>query len=166
MNFYTYLWLRQDGTPYYVGKGSGSRAFTSNGHSYYPPPTIDRIIVQDHVSETDAFEAEKFFIVFYGRKDLGTGILRNLTDGGEGFANPSDWARSRMRIGGLKAATICASRAGKIGGKISGHKAAKNGRVSRMGVISAQRRRAFPAYHRWHERIQANDVSCRFCSTT
>jgi hypothetical protein len=34
--------------------------------------------------EGKAFEWEKFYIKHYGRIDLGTGILRNLTDGGEG----------------------------------------------------------------------------------
>jgi hypothetical protein len=82
--FYTYLWLREDGTPYYVGKGKGDRAFISDGHNIHRPKTSDRIIVQDFESEEDAFEAEKFLISYYGRTDLGTGCLRNLTDGGEG----------------------------------------------------------------------------------
>jgi hypothetical protein len=78
MVFYTYLWLREDGTPYYAGKGSGNRAFRRGS-----PPT-ERVILQEHSSEQDAFEAEKQLISFYGRKDLGTGILRNMTDGGDG----------------------------------------------------------------------------------
>ena len=36
------------------------------------------------MSEGDAFEAERFLISYYGRVDLGTGSLRNLTDGGDG----------------------------------------------------------------------------------
>lgn len=80
--YYTYLWLREDGSPYYVGKGRwqkhGQRAFRLGC------PTLDRIIIQEHPTEDDAFFAEKFFISYFGRKDIGTGILRNLTDGGEG----------------------------------------------------------------------------------
>lgn len=93
--FYTYTWLRKDGTPYYIGKGTKNRATVScEGHR---PPCVDDIIIQEHQSETDAFEAEKFLIAYYGRKDLGTGLLRNLTDGGDGVSNPSSTTRARMR---------------------------------------------------------------------
>jgi hypothetical protein len=81
--YYTYLWLREDGTPYYVGKGSGNRAYTPYGHRVKPPTDNIRILIQFWESEEKAFEIEKWWIAFYGRKDLGTGCLRNLTDGGE-----------------------------------------------------------------------------------
>jgi hypothetical protein len=81
--FYTYLWLREDGTPYYVGKGSGERAFISDNHNVPCPPELN-ILIQEFSSETEAYEAEEFLIAYYGRKDLGTGCLRNLTDGGIG----------------------------------------------------------------------------------
>ena len=86
--FYTYLWLREDGTPYYVGKGSNNRAFISWSHGVHCPPEEARIIVQEFVSENEAFEAEKFLIDYFGRLDTGTGCLRNLTEGGE---NPPNW---------------------------------------------------------------------------
>jgi hypothetical protein len=81
MVFYTYLWLREDGTPYYVGKGKGDRGFISKGHSVRCPKDSARLIVQEHPSETDAFAAEEFLIAYYGRKDVGTGCLLNRTDG-------------------------------------------------------------------------------------
>ena len=92
--FYTYLWLREDGTPYYVGKGSGNRAFISSAHGVHKPVTRERIIVQNFESEEDAFEAEKFLIACYGRLDLSTGCLRNLTDGGE---DPPSW-KGKKRV--------------------------------------------------------------------
>jgi len=82
MKFYTYLWLRQDGTPYYVGKGTRGR-FYDERHSV-KRPTRDRVVLYPAESEVDAFETEIALIWYYGRKDLGTGILRNLTNGGDG----------------------------------------------------------------------------------
>jgi NUMOD3 motif len=88
MIFYTYLWLREDGTPYYVGKGVKDRAWHS-GEGHRPPKDKARILIQEFPSEQDAMSAEVFLIAYYGRKDLGTGCLRNLTDGGEGSSGLS-----------------------------------------------------------------------------
>ncbi|VVB52261.1 Uncharacterised protein [uncultured archaeon] len=84
MNFYSYLWLREDGTPYYAGKGFGRRAFKSCGHRVYRPREDSRIVVFPMDSEALAFESEIALIELFGRLDLGTGCLRNLTNGGDG----------------------------------------------------------------------------------
>ncbi len=90
--FYVYLWLRDNGTPYYVGKGTRYRAVRKGS----PNPAF--IIIQVYESETEAFEAEKFLIAYYGRKDLKTGVLRNLTDGGEGCSGAIRSAETRRLI--------------------------------------------------------------------
>lgn len=84
--YYTYLWLREDGTPYYVGKGTWKEnKFVNQERAYRKgaPPT-ERIILQIHPTEEEAFFAERFLISFYGRINNSTGCLRNYTDGGEG----------------------------------------------------------------------------------
>ena len=94
--FYTYAYLRkEDKTPYYIGKGKGKRAYDST-HRVKVPDDKDRIIfLKENVSEKEAWDYEREMIQFYGRKDLGTGILRNMSDGGEGPANPSPETRRR-----------------------------------------------------------------------
>jgi len=84
--FYAYLWLRADGTPYYAGKGSGNRAFIRHrGRVLSPPPDKTRILILDRSSELEAFATEMELIRNWGRQDLGTGCLHNVTDGGEGI---------------------------------------------------------------------------------
>ena len=91
MNYYTYAYLREDGTPYYVGKGRGRRIDNPNTHYSGLPPKERRIYLKQNLTEEEAFRHEKYMITVLGRKDLGTGILRNLTDGGEG---KSGWIMS------------------------------------------------------------------------
>jgi hypothetical protein len=81
-DFYTYAWLREDGTPYYIGKGRNGRANRKDRRFY---PGDDRVLIlKKNLTEGEAFRHECYMIAVFGRKDLGTGILRNRTNGGEG----------------------------------------------------------------------------------
>jgi hypothetical protein len=83
--YYTYAYLREDRTPYYIGKGKGRRAFSRRRNGIKPPQDKDRIILlKQNLTEEDAFKHEIYMIAVFGRKDLGTGILRNKTNGGDG----------------------------------------------------------------------------------
>jgi NUMOD3 motif-containing protein len=94
--FYVYMWIRDDGTPYYVGKGSGRRAYRARRRGIKPPANRENIVIETCESEVAAFAREAQLIRQYGRKDIGTGILRNMTDGGDGSRNLSPEARERI----------------------------------------------------------------------
>lgn len=86
-DYYTYAWLRKDGTPYYIGKGTKDRAYRewNRNRNRKPPKDVSRILIlKRNLTEEEAFRHECYMIFVFGRKDNGTGILINLTDGGDG----------------------------------------------------------------------------------
>jgi hypothetical protein len=83
--FYTYAYLREDRTPYYIGKGTGRRLYNKDKTEVRRPKDKSRIIyLKQNLTEEEAFKHEIYMISVFGRKDLRTGILRNKTDGGDG----------------------------------------------------------------------------------
>jgi hypothetical protein len=107
-NYYVYAWLRPCGSPFYIGKGKGNRSSRIAGARRNPlflnivdkirgegeEPSVVRLA--ESLSEAEAFDLEAHLIRLHGRRDNGTGILANMTDGGEGAsgANLTDkqWA--------------------------------------------------------------------------
>jgi len=96
--YYTYAYLREDGTPYYIGKGKGDRIKDKRRSVSIPPD--DRVIfLKKNLTEEEAFRHEIYIIAVLGRKDLGTGILRNLSNGGDGASGAVRSEETRKKIG-------------------------------------------------------------------
>jgi len=90
-NYYIYFHINPlKNEVFYVGKGKGNRAydFKRRGQFYkdyiskYRNIVVD--IIEENLTEQEAFEREIFYIKKIGRRDLGLGSLVNLTNGGEG----------------------------------------------------------------------------------
>jgi hypothetical protein len=93
-NYHLYIYFRPNGVPCYVGigrnkrwldhlkKGSGNRHLKAI--IALAGGTTPHVKIRDGMTKAQAIEAEIALIAAIGRKDLGTGPLVNLTDGGDG----------------------------------------------------------------------------------
>lgn len=81
--YYIYAYLRENGTPYYVGKGKGNRLYDHSRRIKTPKDRKRVVYLRQNLTEDEAFKLETEFILRFGRKDNGTGILRNESNGGK-----------------------------------------------------------------------------------
>ena len=103
MEYYTYAYLREDKSPYYIGKGKGNRAYGRRYKGIKPPKDKTRILIlKKNLTEEESFRHEVYMIAVFGRKDLGTGILHNRTDGGEGPSGAIRSDETRKKLSELK----------------------------------------------------------------
>lgn len=108
MNYYLYRHIRLDKNEvFYIGIGTGNRyksRFSRNRYWNYITKNTEwrSEIIIDNLNRDEAEEKEKEFILLYGRKDLKTGTLCNLTDGGTGGLGLKHTEDVKLKMKGRK----------------------------------------------------------------
>jgi hypothetical protein len=94
--YYVYQYVRKDQTPYYIGKGCGRRAYKPhkrvNGQSLIPRDRSRIQILQEGLTEQEAWDLEEVLILKYGKIKDG-GILVNVRTGQTGGLTVSPESR-------------------------------------------------------------------------
>lgn len=177
--------------PYYVGKVPTSCGLPLSRVRLRSPAA--RILIQHWDSEAEAFEMEKWYIAFYGRKDIGTGLLLNQDEGGRAPSHATSskggkisgrnrvasgqWERIRAlftpedrskvsRITGRRnAETGHLQRIAASGGLISGRRNVESGEFDRIRRSDLGGRVGGPIgmHNRWHVNRDIVKEGCELC---
>lgn len=95
---------------FYVGKGYGNRSHSKHSRNKFWNHTINKYktfcvdIIENGLSENEAYKREKYWIDRIGRRDLGKGTLVNMTNGGEGTSGykVSGETKKKMSLSTIK----------------------------------------------------------------
>lgn len=162
-DYYVYVLYNQaTGEIFYVGKGSGRRVWhhiwqarNTNNNSYKlnvirqierENNQVGIAFIRDELTEDDAFMWECFWIAEYGRRDLGTGCLANLTDGGDGVSGHKHSDKTKRLMADTKKGQtmkeeikrkISESMKGRVRGPYRKHQSSKNCSSEISVLISA-----------------------------
>lgn len=121
-----YRHLKPNGEVFYIGIGSEKRSYQKNPRSDFWKRVVsihsyEVQILKFNLSWEEACELEKILISWYGRRDLKTGTLVNMTNGGEGSIGYIPSEKSRR------------SRSEKMKGVSKSEEARKNMNKSKIG---------------------------------
>lgn len=155
-DFYVYAWLRPDGEPFYIGKGRGDRDVTNKGRNIIFRRIVSKLAeagalpsvvrLAERLDEPSAFALEVETIARHGRLNNKTGILANMTDGGEGSGG-ARWSHtldSRRRMSEAKSGipvkeeTKEKLRQANVGKR---HTAEARAKISAAGALRGSKRR-------------------------
>ncbi|AXF41405.1 hypothetical protein SHAb15599_00039 [Acinetobacter phage SH-Ab 15599] len=119
MSFYVYkLTVEDQELPFYIGKGQGNRAYYhfkndcfNNDSNRHKVNTILKAkkegkeilveFVKHNLTEQEALQFEMELISRYGRRDIGTGCLTNMTNGGDGVSGLVHSEETRKKLSNI-----------------------------------------------------------------